>query len=193
VKMMNKALLGAVVAVSALSAANPALATVYVVNTTIGGASVAGTITTDNTIGVIRQSNVSDFSLTFDGSAGPITVNKATGTTIVVGPALVASATEMTFDYSSSASGLIFGTNDFSAFLCSVSADISCTGGDRGVTQIVYNNAAFVQPLTGVQPFATVTTAAVPEPATWGMMIAGFGVMGAALRTSRRSTKVSFA
>lgn len=35
--------------------------------------------------------------------------------------------------------------------------------------------------------------AAVPEPATWGMMIAGFGVMGAAMRTRRRSTNVTFA
>jgi hypothetical protein len=33
--------------------------------------------------------------------------------------------------------------------------------------------------------------AAVPEAATWGMMIAGFGMMGAALRTRRRT--VAFA
>ncbi|QQV79065.1 PEPxxWA-CTERM sorting domain-containing protein [Sphingomonas aliaeris] len=33
----------------------------------------------------------------------------------------------------------------------------------------------------------------VPETATWGMMIAGFGIMGAAMRTRRRSAKVSFA
>jgi hypothetical protein len=33
--------------------------------------------------------------------------------------------------------------------------------------------------------------AGVPEPATWGMMIAGFGLMGASLRTRRRS--VAFA
>ena len=32
---------------------------------------------------------------------------------------------------------------------------------------------------------------AVPEPATWGMMIAGFAVVGSAMR--RRATKVSFA
>ncbi len=32
---------------------------------------------------------------------------------------------------------------------------------------------------------------AVPEPATWGMMIIGFGLVGGAMR--RRSTKVSFA
>lgn len=34
--------------------------------------------------------------------------------------------------------------------------------------------------------------AAVPEPATWGMMILGFGLMGAAMRR-RPSTKVRFA
>ena len=34
---------------------------------------------------------------------------------------------------------------------------------------------------------------AVPETATWGMMIAGFGMIGAAMRTRRRSTKVTFA
>ena len=34
---------------------------------------------------------------------------------------------------------------------------------------------------------------AVPETTTWGMMIAGFGMMGAAMRTRRRSTKVTFA
>ena len=38
-----------------------------------------------------------------------------------------------------------------------------------------------------------VNAGAVPETATWGMMIAGFGMTGAALRTRRRSTKVSFA
>ena len=38
-------------------------------------------------------------------------------------------------------------------------------------------------------------TAAVPEPATWGLMILGFGVVGSALRSrnGRRAAKVSFA
>ncbi|MBX9874993.1 MAG: PEPxxWA-CTERM sorting domain-containing protein [Beijerinckiaceae bacterium] len=34
---------------------------------------------------------------------------------------------------------------------------------------------------------------AVPEPASWAMMIGGFGVMGAAVRYRRREAKVSFA
>lgn len=36
-----------------------------------------------------------------------------------------------------------------------------------------------------------IAVTAVPEPATWAMMIGGFGLIGASLR--RRSTKVSFA
>lgn len=44
--------------------------------------------------------------------------------------------------------------------------------------------------------FTNITTsnaaAAVPEPATWAMMVAGFGLVGGALR-GRRRTKVSFA
>lgn len=52
---------------------------------------------------------------------------------------------------------------------------------------------------TALEPFiasnfraSVVNDAAVPETATWAMMIAGFGMMGAAMRARRRSTKVSF-
>ena len=38
---------------------------------------------------------------------------------------------------------------------------------------------------------ATVTSGAVPEPATWALMLGGFGLAGGALRTSRRKV-VSF-
>ena len=39
----------------------------------------------------------------------------------------------------------------------------------------------------------TLNAAAVPEPATWGMMILGFGMMGAAVRRRTAKTVVSFA
>jgi hypothetical protein len=38
-----------------------------------------------------------------------------------------------------------------------------------------------------------VATPAVPEPATWGMMILGFGLVGASMRYRRRATRVTFA
>jgi hypothetical protein len=42
---------------------------------------------------------------------------------------------------------------------------------------------------------ATLTngTGAVPEPATWAMMIGGFGLVGASMRYRRRNVSVSFA
>ena len=39
----------------------------------------------------------------------------------------------------------------------------------------------------------TVAASAVPEPATWAMMIGGFGMIGGAMRSRRRKTTVSFA
>ncbi|MET3826595.1 hypothetical protein ABIC16_002288 [Sphingomonas sp. PvP055] len=41
--------------------------------------------------------------------------------------------------------------------------------------------------------FAASVTGAVPEPATWAMMLAGFGMMGAGLRYRRRSTTAVYA
>jgi PEP-CTERM motif len=38
----------------------------------------------------------------------------------------------------------------------------------------------------------TVGPGAVPEPATWAMMIGGFGMIGGALRYRRRRTRVAF-
>jgi hypothetical protein len=43
------------------------------------------------------------------------------------------------------------------------------------------------------QLFWTVTPPAVPEPATWAMMIIGFGAVGSAMRARRGKASVSFA
>jgi hypothetical protein len=41
--------------------------------------------------------------------------------------------------------------------------------------------------------FADDTVAAVPEPATWAMMLAGFGLIGGSLRTRRFGTAAGHA
>ena len=50
----------------------------------------------------------------------------------------------------------------------------------------IWNNNGF----SGVT-FATLDTSAVPEPATWAMMLVGFGGMGAALRSRRKVANIA--
>ncbi len=57
---------------------------------------------------------------------------------------------------------------------------LSSGGGNAFGDGVLFDNLSF-------------TTAAVPEPATWGMMILGFGMIGAASRSRKVKTSVKFA
>ena len=57
-------------------------------------------------------------------------------------------------------------------------------GGDRDFNDVVFS----VSNVSSTRPIA-----AVPEPATWAMMISGFGAVGAGLRRNRRRGQASAA
>jgi hypothetical protein len=59
-----------------------------------------------------------------------------------------------------------------------------------GTYTLTINGTAFGSKATYAGNF---NVAAVPEPATWAMMIGGIGMVGGAMRRRRVSTKVSFA
>lgn len=59
-------------------------------------------------------------------------------------------------------------------------------GGGAAITSAVFSSS---QAAFEIDAIAT----AVPEPATWGMMILGFGLIGSQLRSRKRQTKISFA
>ena len=64
----------------------------------------------------------------------------------------------------------------------------NCTNssvGEIGGNTLVSANIAFVR---GYLNGTVVTTAPVPEPATWAMMIGGFAMVGSAMRRRRRTT-----
>jgi hypothetical protein len=74
-----------------------------------------------------------------------------------------------------------------------------CGGGDTCTGGFGFGQGSFVQPYTQfydnhglftVSTFDIVVSGAVPEPATWAMMILGFGMAGASLRGRRRSVAV---
>lgn len=58
---------------------------------------------------------------------------------------------------------------------------------------IIQTNEAFVRLGSPTLRIEYDLAGAVPEPATWGMMIAGFGLMGAAMRRRARVSAVRFA
>lgn len=58
---------------------------------------------------------------------------------------------------------------------------------DGSATSGFANTAAAITQFTGT------SVAAVPEPATWSMMLIGFGMIGTAVRYRRRSTKTVYA
>lgn len=76
---------------------------------------------------------------------------------------------------------------------CVASSQFACvqsTGSYQNVTSLIASMNGGNGLYNGGQLQILTTAAAVPEPATWGMMILGFGMLGAAMR--RRRTQVSF-
>lgn len=69
--------------------------------------------------------------------------------------------------------------------------------GFRGSSTDFQTNAGTVRITSGTDIVTTITpgaaTAAVPEPATWSLMLLGVGMVGAGLRSRRRNTSVTFA
>lgn len=79
---------------------------------------------------------------------------------------------------------------DAACNICVLGNNGKFTLSGTGITSLAFT---FNPGITGAKQFRVegVSTAPVPEPATWAMMIGGLGLAGAALR--RRATKVQFA
>ena len=81
----------------------------------------------------------------------------------------------------------LFGTNPvYVGFTASTGADWSA----QDIVNWTFNDnyAPVTTPPTGTVPAGSSGSGAVPEPATWAMMIAGFGAVGGIMRRKRRKT-----
>ncbi len=114
-------------------------------------------------------------------------------------------ATTFTIRSTSAFSGGVDSTNnivaltlsslDFGTPITNVTFTTSLTGVTRTFTanSVTFNWVNQPIPASTYLSAAFVTASAVPEPATWGMMIVGFGMIGAASRSRKVKTTVSFA
>jgi hypothetical protein len=84
---------------------------------------------------------------------------------------------------------------DYTIFVSTI--DTITLGGNKfnvDGTTVLINPLTLTSGVGSTGGVLTVSTgSAVPEPATWAMMMLGFGMVGFGLRYSRKSTKVSFA
>lgn len=176
-----------------LTIATPASAAEYLVNISGNGVSATGSITTDGTVGVLSESNITDWLLSLDDGSGAFTLDGPSNSEVwLIGTALSATATDLLFDFSRSGF-LLFqnpsvgsGTN----FACFTGNSV-CGGGTNRISITVGNFGGGV-PQSGVQSIASIgSAAAVPEPSTWALMLLGFGFVGGAMRSARRREKIS--
>jgi hypothetical protein len=185
----------------ALAAAAPASATSFVVNQTMGATgTVTGTIDTDGTIGALASGNFSAWNLLVTGNGISMTLTNFNSGLYISGTGPTATATDISFDFSNAvASYLLFQAGGFGSgntYWCNASASGACAQGATATPESYLSASFQTEARSGVQVIASssgTTTAAVPEPSTWAMLIAGFGVTAMAMRRRRPTMNLAYA
>ena len=171
-------------AAAATLVAMPANAAVYLFSVSGPGASASGNITTvDGTNGSAVTAVTGTVSYAGVNGGGPFTMTTLSS---------YAAATNRYYTSGPFADfgGISFNTNTGGAF--------NLGGGGTGPSGLVINTAV-LNPIgyagvLGSTSVDTVATSAVPEPATWAMMLLGFGILGFGMRSRRKqSVRVTYA
>lgn len=179
-------------------APSPAMATVYAVDIGEGAYTARGTITTNGRIGVLSESDVTGWNLVVSTSEAVRTMTATTSGFRLFGKALSASAGRLSFDFENrveDATGFnFFHDASWTYFCVSAPGRFGCGDPERSIV-IGKGDDFWVTEAAGIVTIGTaeVAAVAVPEPATWGMMLAGFGMLGAGTRIRRRRATVRLA
>jgi hypothetical protein len=189
-----KATLAAALALAATTQAN---AITYTSTRTVGTGTANLSITTDDTIGLLSTANITSFTITVANSFGSFTINEDNGEAQIVGSALSATATNLLFDFTGEGgSYALFQAPTIGSAQTFYCLEVTvCANNPNGETLLPdnnYNEHRSFANYSGQQVIASADGAAVvPEPATWGMMLLGFGLVGAGMR--RRNTEAATA
>ncbi len=154
---------------------------------------LAGTITTDGTIGALSLADITAFDLTATNSSTTSSCSSGSGCALYGSSAFSGSATQLTWDFGESPQPEAVFNLPTGGYICFGPSNGDCAFGNQGNVAAYSFGGNTAQTYTGVQVIGSVAaTAAVPEPATWAMMIVGFGAVGGAMR-QRKRINVSFA
>jgi PEP-CTERM motif len=182
----------------ALAAGNAEAAT-YVGNRSIGNGSATLSITTDGTLGVLSAANITGWTIGLNEGGQMFTLQGPTSggnsQLLISGSALTASATNLSFNFSAGSGFALFqnpGIGSGRNYYCpQINSCFDFGGPGEGLKTNTSSSLPQRNSLTGNVILASAAVAAVPEPATWGLMIFGFGIVGASMRS--RKVNVRFA
>lgn len=169
---------------AAVTLAGSADAATYFGNRTVGTANVVFTIDTDDTLGVLGADNILDWkvAVTNNGQTAKFDANSDGARLFISGSALTATTGGLFFNFSAPGSNYAAFVSGFRESYCVQSNGCFDQNGPEEIAvagQFVTNFQ--VVPRSGEQQIA-----AIPEPATWALMLIGFGGAGAAIRSRRK-------
>jgi hypothetical protein len=178
---MIRALVSAA-SVAALLAAVPAAAITYTVNVGNSTLGAVGSITTDGTIGTIGTANIVNWNFALADNGVNFTLNgPANSQRLVQGATLTATASGLFFDFSGTGLALFQNPSIGSGqnFICFVGNGVCGGAGNRiSITTSTFGDGIAQRGLQQIGFAGGV----VPEPSSWAMLIAGFGLVGAVAR-----------
>lgn len=193
---MNRIALLAATCALVFGSSSALAATTYLASRAVGTGFVDLSITTDDTIGVIGNNNILDWDITVKQGSDRFNIEGPGGSRnseyTIFGFGLTATATDLYFNFDDMMSYVLFQTpftGSALPFWCLQSTrcyEVSDLPGE-GILATADFNSHVSQAYTGNRIVASVGGGAVPEPATWALMITGFGLAGSALRSGRRA------
>lgn len=160
------------------SAANANI--IYQVNRVIGAGTLTGYIETNGALGAIGTGDFVDWSLTLTApdinGGAPSTIIDGSNNFFLLGSGLSATSTDLLFDFSTSSLFFAFtSSNDFWCLAGGSAVGCFAQGEIIGYSDVT-GAQAYIQPLSGVQSFAST---AVPLPASWALVGIALGLLAA--------------
>lgn len=195
--MLKRHILLALTALTTAGAANAQTTVItYTGSFNAGAGSANYTFTTDGTLGAINERNLLSYSISLQDSSGTVVLTQANSSKFNF--AMTATAENLNVRRNGTSGGVYIASYALTGGVFDGALNINFLNGT--FLQILSNSyrgvltGDFATNLAFVPPVINPSVSAVPEPASWAMMIGGFGLVGGAARRRRaQRTTVRFA